>query len=416
MNVIKEDREMSNGIGQCVAIIPARGGSKGIPRKNVRILAGKPLLGWTILAAREAANVNRVFVSTDDREIADVAREFGAEVIWRPEEISGDTASSESALLHVLSELESCEGYRPELVAFLQCTSPLTAAADIDGTINALRESRADTALSVAPFHYFVWMPDEDGSAIGVNHDKATRPRRQDRDAQYLETGAVYVMKTDKFKHTKHRFFGRTVTYVMPSERTLEIDDPRDLVVAEALLRLREQNDLAALLPRPVRGIVFDFDGVFTDNGVWLDESGREAVVCRRDDGMGITRLKAMGVPMLVLSSEPNPVVSARCRKLGLECMQGAKDKQPALAEWANRNKISRQNIVYVGNDVNDVECLRWAGCGVAVADAYPQAREAAQIVLTKAGGRGAVRELCELVLNSSLGSANSQEIQCQAA
>jgi N-acylneuraminate cytidylyltransferase len=400
----------------CLAIIPARGGSKGIPRKNVRILAGKPLLGWTIQSARSASQITRVVVSTDDREIADVAREFGAEVIWRPESISGDTASSESALLHVLSELESKESYRPDLLTFLQCTSPLTSAADIDGTIDALRDSSADTALSVAPFHYFVWMPDGTGSAIGVNHDKSHRPRRQDRAAQYLETGAVYVMKTEGFLKAKHRFFGRTATYLMPSERTLEIDDPRDLVVAEALLRLREQNDRASLLPNPVAAVVFDFDGVFTDNSVTLDQDGRESVVCRRDDGMGISRLKSLGVPMLVLSSEVNVVVSTRCRKLGVECLQGVKDKEPALSAWAARNNIDRTKLIYVGNDTNDVDCLRWAGCGVAVADAYPQAREVANILLTQPGGRGAVRELCELVISSLQSTHPTQEVRCQAA
>ncbi|HEY8746509.1 MAG TPA: acylneuraminate cytidylyltransferase [Tepidisphaeraceae bacterium] len=407
---------MSKAKNQCVAIIPARGGSKGIPRKNVRTLAGKPLLAWTIEAALGASRVNRVIVSTDDREIADVAREFGAEVIWRPEEISGDAASSESALLHVLEELMRTEAYEPELIAFLQCTSPLTASADVDGTIEALLDGKADSALSVAPFHYFVWMPDEEGSSVGVNHDKSCRPRRQDREAQYLETGAVYVMKADGFSKSRHRFFGRTLTYVMPSERTLEIDDPRDLIVAESLLRLREQNDLAALLPRPVRGVVFDFDGVFTDNGVWLDQEGREAVVCRRDDGMGIGQLKSLGVPILVLSSEVNPVVGARCRKLGIECIQGIREKQPALAAWAVQNGIDRKGLVYVGNDINDVECLRWAGCGVVVADAYPHASAEARMMLTQAGGRGAVRELCELVIRSAQAGGSGQEVVCKAA
>src|SRR5262249_273392 len=153
----------------------------------------------------------------------------------------------------------------------------------------------------------------------------------------------------------------------------------------------------------------FDFDGVFTDNSVALDQDGRESVVCRRDDGIGISRLKALGVPMLVLSSEVNVVVSTRCRKLGLECLQGIRDKQPALPAWAARNNTDRSKLVYVGNDTNDVACLRWAGCGVAVADAYPQAREVANVLLTQHGGHGAVRELCELVIRS-LQSGNSAQ------
>ncbi len=411
-----EDRDVSDRNQECLAVIPARGGSKGIPRKNVRMVAGRPLIAWTILAARAANRVSRVVVSTDDREIADVAAEHGAQVVWRPESISGDTASSESALLHCLEELHRAEGYRPELLAFLQCTSPLTAAADIDGTIQTLVETSADSALSVTPFHYFIWKPDGQGGAAAVNHDKSFRPRRQDRDPQYLETGAVYAMRADGFRQARHRFFGKTASYVMPSERVFEIDDPRDMVVVESLLRLREQRNRSALLPNPIGAVVFDFDGVFTDNGVWLDQDGREAVVCRRDDGMGIGRLKRLGVPTLVLSAEVNPVVGARCRKLGLECIQGCGDKLPALADWAARRGVERANVVYVGNDINDAECMAWAGCGVAVADAYPQAMNAARLVLDRPGGRGAVRELCELVIDSVKLTLRSGEPQCKAA
>ena len=128
------------------AVIPARGGSKGIPRKNIISLAGKPLIGWTLEAVRQAASTERVFVSTDDAEIADVARQFAAEVIPRPADLSGDTASSESALLHALEFLQQQEQYLPDLLVFLQCTSPLTLPEDIDGTVHALLAEEADTA------------------------------------------------------------------------------------------------------------------------------------------------------------------------------------------------------------------------------------------------------------------------------
>lgn len=396
-----KERDVPNPNQRCLAVIPARGGSKGIPRKNVRMVAGRPLIGWTIRAARAATRVDRVVVSTDDREIADVAAEYGAEVVWRPAEISGDAASSESALLHTLAELERTEGYTPELLAFLQCTSPLTAAQDIDGTIAQLIDANADTSLTVTPFHYFIWKDDGDGGAAAVNHDKAVRPRRQDRDPQYLETGAVYAMRTQGFLKSKHRFFGKTVSYVMPAERVFEIDEPRDLIVVESLLRLREEHERGRLLPHTVKAVVFDFDGVFTDNSVTVDQDGREAVVCRRDDGMGIARLREAGVPVLVLSAEVNPVVGARCRKLGIECVQGCGDKLPALADWAARRGVERAELVYVGNDVNDAECMAWAGCGIAVADAYPQALRAARLVLSRAGGHGAVREVCEMVIDA---------------
>jgi YrbI family 3-deoxy-D-manno-octulosonate 8-phosphate phosphatase len=407
---------MSSHNGKSLAIIPARGGSKGIPRKNIAPIGGKPLVAWTIEAAQGARNIERVVVSTDDPEIAQIARNFGAEVVHRPAEISGDTASSESALLHVLEELEQSQRYRPELLVFLQCTSPLTTAQDIEGTISALREADADSALSVAPFHHFLWRPDGRGSSIGINHDKSFRPRRQDREPEYVETGAVYVMNTDGFRTARHRFFGKTATFVVPAERAIEIDEPRDLIIAETLLRLRQQEDRRALLPKPVRAVVFDFDGVFTDNSVWLDQDGREAVVCRRDDGMGIRRLKETGTPILVLSAETNPVVAARCRKLELECIQGCRDKLPALKQWVSTHGIDRSGLIYAGNDINDVECLRWAGCGVTVADAVDDARRSSRIVLSRDGGRGAVRELCDLVIESLTQSQRSSDYQCKAA
>ena len=224
------------GMSNTVAIIPARGGSKGIPHKNLQRLAGKPLVAHTIEQARAAQTIGRVIVSTDDAEIGAIAQAYGAEVVWRPAAISGDTASSEAALLHVLETLQQTAETQPELLVFLQCTSPLTLAADIDGSVQALLTENADTALAVTPFHYFLWQPAEHGDAVGVNHDKRVRLLRQQRSPQYLETGAIYVMRTAGFLATKHRFFGKTALYVMPAERCLEIDELSDLQMAAWLM------------------------------------------------------------------------------------------------------------------------------------------------------------------------------------
>lgn len=224
-----------------LAIIPARGGSKGVERKNVRLLAGKPLIVHTIEHALQSQLVDRVVVSTDDAEVAEISRNNNAEVVWRPAEISGDRASSESALLQVIEYMKKTEGYEPDLIAFLQCTSPLTLPGDIDGTIQALLESEADSALAVTPFHYYLWRQDSQGELVGINHDKRVRPLRQERDLQYLETGAVYVMRTKGFEEAGHRFFGKTAIYVMPPERCLEIDELIHFAIAEVLLSARRQ-------------------------------------------------------------------------------------------------------------------------------------------------------------------------------
>jgi N-acylneuraminate cytidylyltransferase len=380
------------------AIIPARGGSKGIPRKNVRLLAGKPLVAHTIDHARQAQHVNRVVVSTDDPEIAAIAQQYGAEVVWRPAEISGDTASSESALLHALEHLRSTEGYEPDLLVFLQCTSPLTLPEDIDGTVQALLDENADSALAVTPFHYFLWRRDEKGDAVGINHDKRVRPLRQQREPQYLETGAVYVMRTQGFWQAKHRFFGKTAMYVVPPERCLEIDEPVDFQIAEMLLQEQEREQKINLLPSPIAALVLDFDGVFTDNKVIVFQDGREAVVCDRSDGWGLAQLKKLGLPILVLSTEQNAVVQARCDKLGIPCRHGLQDKLLALNEWLNERGLDRAQVVYVGNDLNDLECMKAVGCAVAVADARPEVLSAARIILKSNGGQGAIRELAEMI------------------
>ncbi|MCA9248778.1 MAG: acylneuraminate cytidylyltransferase [Planctomycetales bacterium] len=370
-----------------------------MPRKNVLPLCGKPLIAWTIEAAVAASSVDRVVVSTDDPEIGAVAEKFGAGVIWRPEEISGDLASSEAALLHALDHLAEMEGYRPSHVVFLQCTSPLTIADDIDATVERLERENADTALAVTDFHYFLWRWDESDSAVGINHDKRVRPMRQQREPNYRETGAVYVMNADGFRERKHRFFGKTVMQVIPPERCLEVDEPVDFRIAEVLLRDRLQKARIEKLPAPVSAVVFDFDGVMTDNRVLVQQDGSEAVYCNRGDGWGISRLREEGIPMLVLSTEENPVVAARCQKLDIRCLQGFREKLVPLREWLHEHAIDPRHVIYLGNDENDVACLEFVGCGAVVSDAHEIAVPAADIVLESRGGKGAVREVCHLVL-----------------
>lgn len=396
----QKGRHMVQAAEDVLAIIPARGGSKGIPRKNVLPLGGKPLIAHTIDAARAARNVTRVVVSTDDDEIAEVAERYGAEVVRRPEALASDMAKSEDALLYTLAALEQAEGYRPDLLVFLQCTSPLTAPEDIDGTVDALRTNGADSAVAVTAFHYFLWKEDGEGSAVGINHDKSVRLMRQQREPEYLETGAVYVMKTDGFVASKHRFFGKTALFDTPVERRLEIDEPEDFRMAEERVsRLSRTIPAAEGLPAKVSALIMDFDGVLTDDRVFVSETGEETVACSRRDGMGIEQLRKRGLPMLVISKERNPVVAARCRKLELPHHHGIEGKLALLTEWLAENGIPATETVYVGNDINDLECMAAVGCAVAPRDAHPQALGAAHLVLDAEGGRGAIRELADRLI-----------------
>jgi YrbI family 3-deoxy-D-manno-octulosonate 8-phosphate phosphatase len=385
-----------------VAIIPARGGSRGILRKNLAMLEGKPLVVHAIDAARAAHEIDAVVVSTDDAEIARVARRAGAEVVPRPARLAGSTATSESALLHVLDWLDSERREAPEITVFIQCTSPLTTAEDIDGTVRALIDADADSAVAVTPFHHFLWRRSADGVAEGVNHDQRQRQRRQDAPVQYLETGAVYAMRTEGLREAGHRFFGDLALYVMPRERCWEIDGPTDLVVARALMQARSHSESRGRLPVRPEALVLDFDGVFTDNSVLVFADGTEAVLCHRGDGAGLARLARAGMPVLVLSAEVNEVVKARCDKLGLDCIHGVENKRPQLLAWLDKRGLDSARTIYLGNDLADIPCMETVGCGVAVADAYPEVVHSADLVLRTPGGRGAVRELVDLLLEAA--------------
>ena len=155
-----------------------------------------------------------------------------------------------------------------------------------------------------------------------------------------------------------------------------------------------------------IKAIAFDFDGVFTDNRVYVMQTGEEAVVCDRSDGMGISMLRKVGIPLVIISTEKNPVVAVRAAKLNIDVLQGIENKLPVLSQWAAENQLSIEQVAFIGNDINDVDCLNAVGLGIAVADAYPIAVDAADYVLTKNGGQGAVREIADLWL-----SANSVSI-----
>jgi len=337
-------------------------------------------------------------VSTDDPEIASISKTFGAEVIWRPLEISGDSASSESALLHVLKTIEGNGVNQPFLTVFLQCTSPLTIVDDIDGTIQKLLDENADSCFTATEFHYFLWGNDNFGNANGLNHDKLYRPRRQDRLAQFVETGAVYVMKTELFLKYKHRFFGRTVMYHTPRERYFEIDEPIDLEIVESILIKAENANMLKNLPEKIEAIFFDFDGVFTNNKVILNENGQESIVADRGDGLGISLLKKMGIDLYILSTEKNDVVHQRAKKISVKAFNKLDNKLIKLKEIIKEKNYNKDNCIFVGNDINDYDCLKYIGCGVVVNDAYLQVKKIARIVLKNNGGEGAVRELIELI------------------
>src|SRR5262245_50441603 len=404
--------------GGVVAIVPARGGSKSIPRKNVKPLRGVPLLAYSIEAGLSARLVDRVIVSTDDEEIAAVARGCGAEVPFlRPAGLAEDSTADLPVFQHALEWLEAHEGRVPDIVLQLRPTSPLRPPGCVDEAIELLRsDPTADSVRGVVqasqnPFK--MWRIQADGAMTPlVDHDgpEPYNQPRQELPTIYWQTGHVDAVRTATILRKRSMSGARILPLVIDAAYTCDIDNERDWQRVEWTLAHLDRPMVvprgSARFPDDVRLVVFDFDGVMTDNRVWVAEDGEEWVACSRSDGLGIELLQHSGIDAFVLSTERNPVVGKRCTKLGLPYEQCVADKAGHLRQLLADRRIDPSQVVYVGNDVNDLECMRIVACGVAVSDAHHDVLREADIVLGRAGGAGAVRELCDRLLAHLRGAA----------
>jgi YrbI family 3-deoxy-D-manno-octulosonate 8-phosphate phosphatase len=400
---------------EVLAIIPARGGSKGIPRKNIRDFAGFPLIAWSIAAAKQSKYVTRTVISTDDEEIAAVARQLGAEAPFlRPAEFAQDNTTDLPVFKHALDWLQEHEGYRPDIVIQLRPTSPIRPRTCVDDAIQILIDHPdADSVRGIVdsgqnPFK--MWKVDTGtGKMIplltmeGIK-EPYNAPRQQ-LPKTYWQTGHIDAIRPRAILE-KGSMSGDTIMPLHVDARfTVDIDNPSDWIKYE---RLVKEGGLDMVTPGPgkrpfpakVELLVMDFDGVLTDNRVWVDEEGHELVASNRSDSLGLLYLREKtAVKALVLSKEVNPVVSARCRKIKLECVQAVNDKPAMLTKILNERNVDAAHVIYMGNDTNDLACFPLVGYSVAPVDAHPEVLRSADFVTSLPGGRGAVRELCDLIL-----------------
>ena len=404
---------------EVLALIPARGGSKGIPRKNIRDFAGYPLIAWSIAAAKQSKRVTRVIVSTDDEEIASVAREFGAEAPFlRPSKFAEDNTTDLPVFEHALKWLEENEGYKPDIVVQLRPTSPIRPRDLVDDAIRMLLDhAEADSVRGVVPAgqnpHKMWRISGESGPMKNLldvpGMEEPYNAPRQILSPIYWQTGHIDAIRTETIIKGGSMSGGVIYPIIIDSRYTVDIDNLQDWARYEHLISTGELDMVRPGKPRRpmpeiIKLVICDFDGVITDNRVWTDQDGNESIVASRSDSMRISEMRANGIDVMILSSEPNPVVAARAKKMGVEAIHGVglQDKGRVMREVLAEKKIKAEEVIYIGNDWNDLPCFEVAGWAVAVADAYPEVLRAADHVLVKAGGHGAVRELCDLILNRS--------------
>jgi len=227
---------------EILAIIPARGGSKGVPRKNIRLLNGKPLIAYTIEEAKKSKYISKVIVSTEDDEIAKISNKYGAEIIKRPQELAKDDTPTIDVVLHILEKLIN-KNIKPDIVILLQPTSPLRTFQDIDNAINLFIENNCDSVVSVCEIaHSPYWsFKIENGYLKPLLGEKYLKKRRQELPKVYIPNGALFIATPEVLQKYKTFYCKKTMPYIMPIERSVDIDNELDFLLAELLMQKHER-------------------------------------------------------------------------------------------------------------------------------------------------------------------------------
>ena len=380
-------------------VILARCESKTVPGKSICNFAGKPMLAWSILQALGSERVSMVYVSSDCKEILQVAKSYGAKVILRSPCLSGNQATSESWWLHAIQQIAQITRKPSEIVIALQITSPLRESSDIDGAVECFERGKADSLFSDAVIDDLCVWSDE-GGLKRETFNSARRRRRQVRFSYFLETGSIYIFKTSLLERTGNRSGGKIVRFTMPYWKSFEIKDADTFEICETFFQKKLMNRQNFLKDEP-KLIVYDFDGVMTDNRAVLLEDGNEGVWVNRSDGWGVQQLKKAGYHQVILSTEKNRVVTARAKKLQIEVIQGSADKAKCLKNYCQKQQIKLNKVLFVGNDVNDLSVMKIVGFSVAPADAHPEVLQIASYVTRAKGGDGVLREVSDSVLKN---------------
>ncbi len=405
-----------------VAFIPVRGGSKSIPLKNIKELHGKPLVYWTVAAACDCRAIDKVYVATDSNEIklcvekicSEDYKRFGkVNVIGRSAETASDTASTESAMM------EFARKHRFDNIVLIQATSPLLTGADLDNGFDVFASDGTDSVLSVVPQKRFIWGVDNEGIASAQNYNYMNRPRRQDFEEYYVENGAFYITSRKDLLSSGNRLSGNVRISLMSEDTYFEIDEPGDWTVTEALMSKRDMLEEEArktteqtVAPKdeqpaeqPENDLKYkmfltDCDGCLTDGGMYYSEKGDELKKFNTKDGVGFRHLREKGIITGVITGEDVALNKRRCEKLKIDVLaQGCTDKVSTINKLCKTYGIRPEEVVYIGDDMLDIDAIGFVGLGCCPADAARQVKDVAGYVAKAKGGEGVIREVVDMIL-----------------
>ena len=377
-----------------VAFIPVRGGSKSIPLKNIKEMNGKPLVYWTVKAACESQNIDKVYVATDSELIKSIVEKFAFDkvrVIGRSAESASDTASTEFAML------EFAENYSFDNIVLIQATSPLLTAKDIDGGFEVFSEENCDSVLSAVRQYRFIWKTVADGIAVPENYDVYNRPRRQDFGGYLMENGAFYITDRESLLKSRNRVSGRIKIYEMSEETAFEIDEPSDWLIVEQLMKKAGKSGRS----KKIKMLLTDCDGCLTDGGMYYSEKGDELKKFNTRDGMAFSMLKERGIITGIITGENVELNRRRAAKMRVdELYMGIHDKLSVVKTLAEKYGVTLDEIAYIGDDVNDLPVLKEVGLACCPNDSISEVKTTVDYISDIDGGRGIIRDVFDKFFN----------------
>ena len=378
------------------AFIPARGGSKSIPLKNIKGFCGKPLVYWNLSSLQDCDKVDEIIVATDSEEIKNTVNSFNfdkVKIFSRSAVNATDSATTESAMLEYINLANLRED---DIFMLVQATSPMTETKHFNEALEIYKQGKYDSMLTCVRNYRFFW--NEDGTP--KNYDYENRPRRQNFKGELMENGAFYINTVGNILKGKNRLYGKIGIYQMPEYTAVEIDEPDDWIILENLMK---KYILSKRIKKEIKLVLSDVDGVLTDAGMYYSENGEVLKKFNAHDGMGFQLLREKGFKTGIITSENTKIVEERAKKLMIDYLvQGKREggKLASAREICETEGIQLENVAYIGDDINCLELLENVGVAACPADAIDKVKAVPNIIiLSKNGGDGAFREFVNHLL-----------------